>query len=449
VQVRHEYNGTTFYANYQHLSAVYVVEDQVVDAGDVLGETGSAPSGFAHLHFAIREEGVNKRDASHPLSFLPYADQGPPQLEANWQEDTLSVNVSVGNQELDFAELNISGDGVDFNVNWVDLNHATEEPDDLDNDTMIINGVEMTLTPGTYSQNQPRDYWFQFRFENETGDLIIEASDVLGQTTTLNLSNGPAPQQNIQIQLDSMDVFSDVHLTWNASSDEGSISEYVIYRSSDISGPYMEIANITANGSSSYIYVDSGTGDFLSNFYKINTRDSLGNQRQYGERVAKLVTYLNSGWNVFSVPVITTSSLRTDILASIDGNYASLQGYFPKESKQWKHWHRGKSQSLNDLESIDYGRGYYIYMDTEDYLVTCGVVNEISQIDLNKGWNLVGLSLNQSLSQEDVVKDLTGPITVWGFDSSTGEDILLEPTDLIDPTQGFWIHSSVDQVRII
>jgi hypothetical protein len=447
VQVRHEYNGTTFYAQYQHLSAVHVVEDQVVEAGEVLGETGVSSSGFAHLHFAIREEWVNKQDASHPLTYLPYADQGPPSLKASWQGDQLQVNVSVGNQELDFIELDIFGEGVDFHLNFDELNHATEEPDDLDNDTMVIGGVTMTLVPGTYSQGQPRDYWFTFEFQNETGDLEIKASDVLGQATTLTVSNGLS--QNVQIRLDPMDVFSDVQLTWNASSNEGSISDYVVYRSFDISGPYSEIANITADGSSSYAYIDPDTGDLLSNFYKVHTRDSIGDQRQYGERVAKVVTYLNSGWNVFSVPLITASNLRTDILASISGNYASLQGYFPKESKQWKHWHRDKSPELNDLESIDYGRGYYIYMDCQDYLVTAGVINEISQIDLNYGWNLVGFPLNQSLSQADFVNSLTGPVAVYGFDSSTGSDILLEPTDLMNATQGFWIHSSEDQVWIV
>ena len=87
-------------------------------------------------------------------------------------------------------------------------------------------------------------------------------------------------------------------------------------------------------------------------------------------------------------------------------------------------------------------------MDTQDYLVTAGEVIEISHIDLNEGWNLVGFPLNQSLSQGDVVNGLTGPVAVYGFDSY-GEDILLEPTNLMNPAQGFWIHSSKDQVLIM
>jgi hypothetical protein len=447
VQVRHEYNGSTFYAQYQHLSAVFVVEDQVVEAGEVMGETGVSSSGNPHLHFAIREEWVNKRNAANPMTYLPYADQGPPQLDANWQGDELQVNVSVGNQELDFAELNIFGEGVDFHLNFDELNHATDEPDDLDNDMLVMGGATMTLLPGTYSSGQPRDYWFTFQFENETGDLDISAIDVLGQTTTLTLNQ--EPPQNIQIRLDPMDIFSDVQLTWNASSDEASISDYVVYRSSDISGPYQELANVTADGSPSYEYVDPATGDLLSYFYKVHTRDISGDQSQHGGRVTKQVTDLNPGWNVISVPVIAESNSRADILASIEGNYASLQGYFPEESKQWKHWHRGKSPELNDLESIEYGRAYYIYMDSQDQLVTAGAVNEVSQVDLIEGWNLVGFPLDQSLSQEDFVNGLAGSVAVYGFDPSTGEDILLEPTDLMEPSQGYWIHSSEDQVWVM
>ncbi|UCG70332.1 MAG: hypothetical protein JSV09_04755, partial [Thermoplasmata archaeon] len=214
--------------------------------------------------------------------------------------------------------------------------------------------------------------------------------------------------------------------------------------------PYLEIANVPANGSTSYSYIDSGSGDgnINSYFYNVRTRESSGNESQRGKHVTKWVTHLNSGWNVFSVPVVTISNLREDVLAPIDGNYASLQGYFPDETKQWKHWHRDKPPEFNDLESIDYGRGYYIYMDTLDYLVTAGAVDEIPQIVLNKGWNLVGFPWSQPYSQVDAVNGLAGPVTVYGFDA-TGEDILLDPTDLMNPTEGFWIHSSKDQVWII
>jgi hypothetical protein len=447
VQVRHQYNGSTFYVNYQHLSAVSVVEDQTVEAGQVLGETGVSGSGFAHLHFAIREEGVNKIHASHPMTYLPYVDEGPPQIEAYWEGEQFKVNVTVGKQELDFLELEIVGVGVDFHLNFDELNHATQETDDLDVDTLIMDGAEMTILPGTYGSNKPRDYWFTFTFENETGDLEVRVGDVLGQDNTLTVSKPSS--QYVHIQLDPVHVSSDVKLIWNASNDEGNISEYAIYRSTDISGSYTEIANVPPNGSSSYSYVDSGSGGLPSYFYKVHTKDLFANEKQYGERVAKVVTHLSSGWNVFSVPVITASNTRSDILASIDGNYASLQGYFPEESKQWKHWHRGKSPMLNDLETIENHRGYYIYMDTQDHLVTAGEVNEISQIDLIQGWNLVGFPLDQSLTQEDVVNGLTGPLAVYGFDPSTCEDILLEPTDLMNSTQGFWIHSSEDQALII
>jgi hypothetical protein len=442
VQVRHEYNGSTFYAQYQHLSSVSVVEDQVVEAGEVLGETGVSSSGNPHLHFAIREEWVNKRNAANPMTYLPYADQGPPSLEANWQEDTLLVNVSVDSQELDFIELNIFGEGVDFHLNFDEINHATDEPDDLDNDTLVMDGATMTLLPGTYSSGQPRDYWFTFQFENETGDLEITAIDVLGQATTLTLNQ--EPPQNIQIQLDPLDVYSDVQLTWNASSDEGSISNYVIYRSSDIIGPYSEIANVTADGSHSYAYVDPYTGDLLSHFYKVHTRDSMGNQKQFGGRVAKLVVNLNSGWNVLSVPMITTSNLRTNIFASIDGNYASLKGY---SCGEWEQWHSLKPSQLNDQINVEYGRGYYIRMETDDYLVNAGEVNEISQIDLDKGWNLVGYPSFTSHIRTGGLNNLefdTDIDAIQWFDAATKTWHFMGPDDSFVPGRGYWVHSKVE-----
>jgi len=61
-----------WYALYDHLSAVLVVEGERVTQGQALGASGVSASGYPHLHFEIRAGGYQESDAVHPLRYLPY-----------------------------------------------------------------------------------------------------------------------------------------------------------------------------------------------------------------------------------------------------------------------------------------------------------------------------------------------------------------------------------------
>lgn len=107
VQVRHYRPGHAacrthadgcYYSNYMHLSDWVVEEGDHVEAGDVIGYTGESESGFAHLHFEIRDGGLYQRHAVHPLLVLPYGDAGAPDLRidgARVNRGELSVDVVV------------------------------------------------------------------------------------------------------------------------------------------------------------------------------------------------------------------------------------------------------------------------------------------------------------------------------------------------------------------
>lgn len=86
VQIRHLRPNETgcadsgcYHSNYMHLDTWSVAEGQTVAAGDLIGHTGVSGSGFAHLHFEIRDAPADdpfsrwQRDAIHPLSVLPYS----------------------------------------------------------------------------------------------------------------------------------------------------------------------------------------------------------------------------------------------------------------------------------------------------------------------------------------------------------------------------------------
>ncbi len=133
VQIDH---GNNIYSNYLHVSASLVNIDDVVAPGDPIALSGASDSGFPHLHFEIREGGVQRRYAINPLRYLPYADTlahtvaitevlpshavwvqvTAPETELDVEHVTLTVrsddgSIQLDQRTLDFDERNLAYDG--------------------------------------------------------------------------------------------------------------------------------------------------------------------------------------------------------------------------------------------------------------------------------------------------------------------------------------------------
>ena len=80
----------------------------------------------------------------------------------------------------------------------------------------------------------------------------------------------------------------------------------------------------------------------------------------------------------------------TNVLVSIDQNYASVQGYQAGESRPWQHWQESKPAHLNSLGSIDHTHGYYLDVGAADDLITLGRLHTTVNIPMKTGWNLIG-----------------------------------------------------------
>lgn len=124
VQLRHYKPGTgartcsnrgCYYSNYMHLDTVAVQPGDVVSKGDVIGYSGASESGFEHLHFEIRNDGIYQENAINPWQFLPYdntanlavAIQGQPDL-TDPLRPLVDVSVSSDSAELDFNRIEIA-----------------------------------------------------------------------------------------------------------------------------------------------------------------------------------------------------------------------------------------------------------------------------------------------------------------------------------------------------
>ena len=105
VQIRHYRPSSNscseqgcYHSNYMHLSAWTVSAGDNVTKGQLVGYTGASKSGYAHLHFEIRNSPGNhdaysvwQRDSIHPLTVLTHPD-----------------TVNVANISLSFTSVDLS-----------------------------------------------------------------------------------------------------------------------------------------------------------------------------------------------------------------------------------------------------------------------------------------------------------------------------------------------------
>lgn len=355
---------------------------------------------------------------------------------------------------FDWSDVTPNTGNVHYQLEW------TQDPYNTDSQGRYDTGGSWIGNTSDYSLliNSPGT-WYYHVYAYDDGGEFGELSDGPGpwDEEYFVIPDIPALPMDLKTELYPPGSLSDVRLSWNASSDDGTgendVIEYVIYRSTDIIGPYLNLSSVFADGSPSYSYTDSGAGDgdFTNYYYRVHAKDDQGKERQSEGRGVKWATYLDTGWNQFSIPLVLESTAREDVLATIEGNYLEVQGYENGASNPWLHWKGEKPAQFNDRFDINYGNGYYINMEVSDYLVTAGQLSTQTDYNLKAGWNFVGSPFITSISREDL--NLPASVDyVEYYDISTGSnspksyDPISDSGDLmnLDPGQGFWLHSKSD-----
>ena len=223
-------NTGCYYSNYLHLTSVaenpetgqpYQVGDSV-QKGDVIaysGESGIEDSGdcnpngggFNHLHFEIREGGINQRHTIHPLQVLPYPDTGASSLAlgitsvdaaASKRWDVAASVTLPQTVELDLNRVEVtvydssSGSLVQVDQHAYDMydwnfQFSLSQMDDPD-----FNGV--TVVPARFNaRSSSYDIAFTFRRLRGPADAAdlqvkVTAADIWGNAVTV-VSGGAAP----------------------------------------------------------------------------------------------------------------------------------------------------------------------------------------------------------------------------------------------------------------
>jgi hypothetical protein len=152
---------------------------------------------------------------------------------------------------------------------------------------------------------------------------------------------------------------------------------------------------------------------------------------------------LHTGWNLISLPVMPEDTDVLDVMNSVTGNWNSTWSY---EAGNLKRYDLTGPDFLNDLTTIEPGKGYWIDMKSEDTLSVSGSEPTNKSISLTSGWNLVGYNSLSSMSTTEAMNSVDGNWnSVWSYEDGTwkrydltGPDFL---NDLItmESGKGYWI----------
>ncbi len=141
---------------------------------------------------------------------------------------------------------------------------------------------------------------------------------------------------------------------------------------------------------------------------------------------------LHTGWNLISLPLMPEDTDILDIMNSVAGN--------------WNRYDLTGPDFLNDLTTIESGKGYGIDMKSEDTLSVSGSEPTVKSISLSAGWNLVGYNSLSSMSTTEAMNSVDGNWnSVWSYETGnwkrydlTGPDFLNDLT-IMEPGKGYWI----------
>jgi hypothetical protein len=311
-----------------------------------------------------------------------------------------------------------------------------------------------------------RDNWVYYTPHNITATTATEAGYAepimdMSKYVVINIYQGEPPPPPPVPPLPPVDLLiallgGDLELTWGASGDDGAgeddVIEYNIYRADSVNGPYSVVGTVPADDSPMYSWLDSGKGDgdWNNYFYYVRAKDNDTLEDDNENKVGKFVSYLVEGWNLISVPFEQSDVTRESVLATIDGNYAALQGYHAGKSRPWLNWHRDKPNYFNDAIEVNNKEGYYVDMIIPDHLVTVGKVADQVDITLKSGWNLVGNPCLTDKLRDDALSSISGKYNmVERYDTTKDKEVRLTASDFIQTGDGHWIHATANCVLTI
>jgi len=156
---------------------------------------------------------------------------------------------------------------------------------------------------------------------------------------------------------------------------------------------------------------------------------------------------LTPGWNLISSCLDLDNDSISSFLGPIKDHCISVWEY-----GSWKHYSPSGPPSLNTLDKIEHGKGYWINMKDTGTLPMIGKEITNKGIQLYGGWNMAGYNSLTSQSCDSSLSSISAYcICVWSYDniSKTWKCYFpgmpaVNTLTQFEPGKGYWINVSGD-----
>lgn len=232
----------------------------------------------------------------------------------------------------------------------------------------------------------------------------------------------------------------------------------------------LDIASIKNTGSALFVAVDipislGGNHRYTINWDALSENEGVivqidaNGDRTYEKAINTGAVYsllktfsitLDSGWNLISIPFEVADANILSILERIQGLYESVWAYDIQLG--WRKYIPNDPIAFNSLENIEPGKGYLIYMNNPATLLIAGNELDTKDIQLFKGWNLVGYNSLMSQSPMNALASLPAGTCIYAYNSENetwlryvvGDPKFLNNLNLLKPGCGYWIYVEQD-----
>jgi parallel beta-helix repeat protein len=276
--------------------------------------------------------------------------------------------------------------------------------------------------------------------------LDIDSNSVLIVQNYLHvkvIDGGGAPMQGAWVNVTdggetiySRQTEADGHLRWIVVTDRMFINSNTA--TENITGISVE------NGTMSFTCLTSPDPSDIDMF--ISHLEIFQGAPDYGINLA-------FGWNLISIPYIQSDTDVGSVLSSISGDYTTVQWYNANDDNDhWKHNNSSKPPELNDFDDIDHKIGFWIHITEINgrlflYPGTEPLANQ--NINLKKGWNMVGYPSLTSYNRTDGLNLLTFDNeidSIWTYSVGTQKMVQMGESDNFQHGRGYYIHTTTDCV---
>ena len=265
----------------------------------------------------------------------------------------------------------------------------------------------------------------------------------------IQLLTGPSP---LMASPDIAVCGNIVHVTWDDARDDGSTMDIYYKNSTDSGISWNGDTRLTYNeGNHSYHPRIAPTESVIQVTWW-DDRDGLA--EIYYKRYPDFPPYptynitLHEGWNLISTPLTSRDDSINEVLENITGKWDVVKYYSTLDKADpWKTYRVGSS--VNDLANIDNTMGFWIYINQPNVTLTVSGINPTStSISLYAGWNLVGYPTQTTETVGNALWG-TGADRVEVFDPVSPYIKEVEPTYIMKPGEGYWIHVPADTTWVI